>query len=65
MLVTVDQALSALPEDQREIFVLKTCTDLTFQQIAQVLELSANTAASRYRYACDGLRKRLAREVAP
>jgi RNA polymerase sigma-70 factor (ECF subfamily) len=32
---------------------------MTFAQIAEVLEISANTAASRYRYALDKLRNEL------
>ena len=61
----VDLALARLPEEQRELFVMKTCTALSFAQIGQVLKISANTAASRYRYACETLRAKLAREVTP
>ena len=32
---------------------------MTFAEIAEVLEISANTAASRYRYALDKLRDEL------
>ena len=49
--------LSALPVDQREAVVLHTWGELTFSQIAEILEISANTAASRYRYALAKLRE--------
>jgi len=52
-------ALAALPPEQREVVVMKIDAGLTFAQIAQVLGISANTAASRYRYAMEKLRKYL------
>jgi len=50
------RALAALPDDQREIVVLHMWGDLTFSQIADLLNISSNTAASRYRYALGKLR---------
>ena len=50
-------ALFALPEEQREVTVLHIWGELTFSQIAEVLEASANTVASRYRYALASLRE--------
>lgn len=52
-------ALAVLPVEQREIIVLKVDAGLTFAQVAQVLRISPNTAASRYRYAIEKLRRRL------
>jgi len=49
-------ALSRLPRAQREVVVLKIYQEKTFQQIAEMLELSLNTVASRYRYALERLR---------
>ena len=49
-------ALAILPDDQRAVIVLHIWGDLTFAQIADLLEISANTAASRYRYALAKLR---------
>jgi RNA polymerase sigma factor (sigma-70 family) len=49
-------SLAALPEDQREVVVLHIWGDLTFSQIADLLSISSNTAASRYRYALGKLR---------
>jgi RNA polymerase sigma-70 factor, ECF subfamily len=51
------RALWALPEDQREVTVLHIWGELTFSQIAEVLDINANTAASRYRYAICKLRE--------
>jgi len=56
------QALGRLPESQREIVALKIYAELTFAEIAETLDISANTAASRYRYALEKLRDLLAGE---
>jgi len=42
--------LGELPEEQRAIVHLKLWEVLTFEEIADVLDISPNTAASRYRY---------------
>ena len=52
-------ALAALPSDQRAVVHLKLWEGLTFEAIAEALEIPANTAASRYRYGLDKLRERL------
>jgi RNA polymerase sigma-70 factor (ECF subfamily) len=49
--------LSGIPDEQREVIVLHIWGELTFAQIADLLEISANTAASRYRYALAKLRE--------
>ncbi len=51
------RALGTLPEDQRQVVVLHVWGELTFMQIAEILDISANTAASRYRYALARLRE--------
>ena len=53
------QALRALPTEQREVVALKIDGELTFAQIAELLGISINTAASRYRYALEKLRASL------
>lgn len=53
------RALWELPEDQREVTILHIWGELTFAQVAEVLSISANTAASRYRYALVKLREAL------
>ena len=52
-------ALGELPSDQRAVVHLKLWEGLTFEQIADALEIPLNTAASRYRYGLDKLRARL------
>ena len=63
--IAIETALRGLPEDQREVLVLKIWGGLTFPQIAGALQISANTAASRYRYALAGLREPLMKESTP
>ena len=59
----VEQSLMQLPPSQREVLTMKTWGRLTFEQIAAALEISPNTAASRYRYALGKLRVELAGKV--
>jgi RNA polymerase sigma-70 factor, ECF subfamily len=59
----VSAALAALPPEQREIVVMKIDGGLTFAQIAAALSISPNTAASRYRYALEKLRKLLENRI--
>ncbi len=58
----VERALAILPEKQREVLVMRIWGGLTFSQIAAALEISADTAASRYRYALDKLQEALTEE---
>ena len=44
------KALARLPASQREAIVLKIYEGFTFGEIAEITGISANTAASRYRY---------------
>jgi RNA polymerase sigma-70 factor (ECF subfamily) len=53
------EALGELPPDQRAVVHLKLWENLTFEAIAETLEIPLNTAASRYRYGLDKLRERL------
>jgi RNA polymerase sigma-70 factor (ECF subfamily) len=59
----VEAAMIHLPHEQREVLIMKVWGGLTFAQIAEALSISANTAASRYRYALERLETMLAREV--
>ncbi len=59
----LEAALAALPQEQREVLVLKVWSELTFAQIAEALHVPANTAASRYRYAIERMQTLLASEV--
>jgi RNA polymerase sigma-70 factor (ECF subfamily) len=57
--LALSRALAALTPEQREVVHLKVFEDLTFPEMAALLGISANTAASRYRYALAHLRKAL------
>lgn len=50
-------ALNRLPAEQRDVVTLKIWSGLTFAEIAVALDIPANTASSRYRYALEELRK--------
>jgi RNA polymerase sigma-70 factor (ECF subfamily) len=50
-------ALRVLPDDQKQVIVLHMWGELTFSEIAGLLDISSNTAASRYRYALAKLRE--------
>lgn len=55
----LEGALGELPAEQRAVVHLKLWEGLTFEQIAEALDIPPNTAASRYRYGLDKLRERL------
>lgn len=55
----LNEALAELPTEQRAVVHLKLWEGRTFDEIAQMLAIPLNTAASRYRYAVDKLRSRL------
>ncbi len=55
-LVTLTIELMHVPYEQRQVLVLHIWGGLSFDEIGSVLTVSANTAASRYRYALQKLR---------
>lgn len=55
----LQQALQKLPIEQREAVLLKEQGNLTFKQIAELQNVSTNTAQGRYRYGLDRLRSLL------
>lgn len=55
----ITEALTELPADQREIFILNELEDKSFREIADETGVSINTLLSRKRYAIMALRKRL------
>jgi RNA polymerase sigma-70 factor (ECF subfamily) len=56
----VEQALKELPPKFAEVIVMKIWGDRTFDDIGKALGISLHTAASRYRYGLEALRKKLA-----
>mgnify|MGYP001595827228 CR=1 FL=1 len=61
--IEVEHALRELPLEQREVIVLKVWGEQTFEAIGESLEISPNTAASRYRYGLDRMRRILKGEL--
>jgi RNA polymerase sigma-70 factor (ECF subfamily) len=59
----VNQAISQLPYEQREVIILHLQTNLKFTQIAILRSVSVNTIRSRYRYGLEKLRSLLNGEV--
>lgn len=58
----LQQALSELNVEQREVVIMKEYEGLKFREIAEVLNISENTVKSRMYYGLDGLRKILDRK---
>ena len=56
----LEKSLKELPEKFAEVITLKIWGDRTFAEIGETLEISQNTAASRYRYGLEALKKNLA-----
>jgi RNA polymerase sigma-70 factor (ECF subfamily) len=54
--LALEAAISQLPPEQREVLHLHVFEGLTFKEVADATGESANTAASRYRYALERLR---------
>ena len=63
--VLLDDALSDLPEVQRQTFVLHVDGDLSYREVAEVLGISIGTVMSRLFYARQRLREALAHHVRP
>lgn len=55
----VDAALAALPDEQREVFLLREHGGLAFKDIADATGVNENTVKSRMRYALGALQKAL------
>jgi len=53
----IQQLVDLLPEEQREIIVLRHCANLSFKEIATMTNCSINTALGRMRYGLINLRK--------
>jgi RNA polymerase sigma-70 factor (ECF subfamily) len=53
----VRKMISHLPEDQREVVILRHYAGLSFKEIAEITDVSINTALGRMRYALINMRK--------
>lgn len=53
----VRKMISFLPDDQREVVILRHYAGLSFKEIADITDVSINTALGRMRYALINMRK--------
>ncbi len=53
----VRQLVDALPAEQREVILLRHYAELSFKEIAELTNVSINTALGRMRYALINIRK--------
>jgi RNA polymerase sigma-70 factor (ECF subfamily) len=53
----VRKMISNLPDDQKEVVILRHYAGLSFKEIADITNVSINTALGRMRYALINLRK--------
>jgi RNA polymerase sigma-70 factor (ECF subfamily) len=58
----IHQALGRLPPEQREIVAMKVWSEMSFEQIGQVLSMPKSTAHAKYRAAMGELWARVGRE---
>ncbi len=56
-MVQLGEALRQLSYEQREVVLLHSHGQMTFTAIAKNLDISTNTAKSRYRYGIQNLRR--------
>lgn len=53
----IRKMIDLLPEDQREVIILRHYADLSFKEIAELTKCSINTALGRMRYGLINMRK--------
>ena len=53
----VRAVINKLPEEQRQVLILRHYGDLSFKEIAEMTNVSINTALGRMRYALNNMRK--------
>lgn len=58
----IDAALADLPEEQREVFLMREISGLQFKDIADATGVGENTVKSRMRYALTALKKALSQK---
>ena len=55
----IAEAVEELPEDQREVFLMRQVQGLAFKEIAAIVDVPENTVKSRMRYALERLQRAL------
>jgi RNA polymerase sigma-70 factor (ECF subfamily) len=59
----LEEAVGALPEDQRAVFVLRALEELSVEETAQILDLNPQTVRTRFLRARRRLQEQLKREL--
>jgi len=59
---TLEEAIGKLPEEQREVFLLRERAGLSFKEIAKITDAPLNTVKTRMHYALNKLRKDLVKQ---
>jgi RNA polymerase sigma-70 factor (ECF subfamily) len=54
---TIREIINMLPDEQKQVLVLRHYGDLSFKEIAALTDVSINTALGRMRYALNNMRK--------
>jgi RNA polymerase sigma-70 factor (ECF subfamily) len=60
----IRQLVKRLPEEQRQVLIMRQWGNMSFQEIADATGVSINTALGRMRYALNNLRKMLEQQQA-
>ncbi|PRD46198.1 RNA polymerase sigma factor [Sphingobacterium haloxyli] len=55
--VDLRKIIQKLPDDQKEVLIMRHFCDMSFKEIAEITDVSINTALGRMRYALNNLRK--------
>jgi RNA polymerase sigma-70 factor, ECF subfamily len=55
--IDLKKLIQELPEDQKEVLVMRMYQDMSFKEISEITGVSINTALGRMRYALMNLRK--------
>jgi len=55
--VDLKKLIQELPDDQKEVLIMRMYQDMSFKEISEITGVSINTALGRMRYALMNLRK--------
>ena len=55
--VDLKRLIQLLPDDQKEVLIMRHFCDMSFKDIAEITDVSINTALGRMRYALSNLRR--------
>ncbi|MBE8713245.1 RNA polymerase sigma factor [Sphingobacterium hungaricum] len=55
--IDLKKIIQLLPDDQKEVLIMRHFCDMSFKEIADITDVSINTALGRMRYALSNLRK--------